>query len=127
MLKLFRKWKYGDSNKEPIYIKSKDKWLYKNRWISNCKAMDILIGKELKYSYTIGANYYTTTSFSEVLVAAAEHPLDIDLVRPAEFSVQELEAITAMRAKKATYFTRKFQKEIEELQDQVKKIQDFRF
>mgnify|MGYP003297490415 CR=1 FL=1 len=127
MLRLFRKMKYGDSSKEPIYIKSKDKWLYKNKWISNYEAIDILTGKELRYSYTIGANYYTTNSFSEVLVAAAKNPLDIDLVIPSEFSIQELEAITAIRAKKATVFTRKFQKQIEELQDQVKKIQDFRF
>lgn len=127
MLRLFRRIKYGDSSKEPIYIKSKDRWLYKNRWIPSHKAIDILTGKKFIYSYTIGPNYYTTNSFSEVLVAAAERPLDIDLVMPNEFSIQELEAITAVRTKKVTFFTRKFQKQIEELQDQVKKLQDFKF
>lgn len=127
MLRLFRRMKYGDSSKEPIYIKSKDKWLYKNRWIPSYEAINILTGKELRYSYTIGANYYTTNSFSEVLVAAAEHPLDINLVISNEFSIQELEVIAAIRTKKATCFTRKFQKEIEELKDQIKKLQDFRF
>ena len=60
MLKLLRKWKYGDSSKKPLYVKSKDRWLYKNKWITPHLVINILTESELRYTYTIGEKYYTS-------------------------------------------------------------------
>ena len=34
MLRLYRKWKYGDTTTNPLYVPKKNKWLYKNKWVT---------------------------------------------------------------------------------------------
>lgn len=127
MLKLFRKWKYGNSSKKPLYIKNKDRWLYKNKWITQHLAINILTESELRYSYTIGEKYYTSSSFSEILDVASKNPLDIKFVNPSEFSVQELRLLANIRTINAKVYTDKFMKEVEKLEEQLNSMNNFRF
>ena len=94
MIRLWRRIKYGDTNKQPKYISKKDKWLYKNKWYTNTAMYKLLGLKEKQYSYELrnkdgNYDYYTTNNFNSVIEAVYPDPFKIRFPHPEEYDANE--------------------------------------
>lgn len=94
MIRLWRRIKYGDTDKQPKYIIKKDKWLYKNKWYTNTAMYKLLGLKEKQYSYELrnedgNYDYYTTNNFNSVIEAVYPDPFKIRFPHPEEYDTNE--------------------------------------
>lgn len=118
MLRLYRKWKYGDTTTNPLYVPKKNKWLYKNKWVTRNTVINQYTMDIPSYSFIKNdGKVCTTSSFDEVIQAAIDNSLR-KFVDIGEFSAQELHVINTI---KGFYSMRIFSNYCQEMEDIAKK------
>lgn len=121
MCKLWNRIVYGNSS-QPKYIRSKNSWLYKNKWVSDSLAYDILADRRLAYSYSLCtgefASFGDVSSFAEIVSLVKAHPTAIQFPDYTQFSTQELAIIAGIQQK----FIDKKREEIVESIEKMKNI-----
>ena len=77
MCRLVNRIKYGKSE-TPKFIPSKNRWLYKNKWIDNDRAYEELSGKQVRYTYELikgnVASFGELDSFDDVVSMMSQYP-----------------------------------------------------
>lgn len=126
MFRLFRKLKYGDTNKTPKYIEKKNKWLYKNIWYTYnklCKKLG-LDNVTVEYSYEVKGkdgyyDLYVTEDFNYIIQKLLEDPFRIRFPHPEEFDKRQNKIITTILYKSVKDYNDRVMKKIGDFQDKV--------
>ena len=126
MCKLVNRIKYGKTDK-PKFIKSKSSWLYKNKWISNDVAYEILSDKTTRYTYElmIGevSSFGELDSFDAIVDLAMRYPTQINFPDLKQFSMQEIDILLGIQKKYVEEQSKKIRKNITEMNEEIEKIQ----
>ena len=125
MCKLVNRIKYGKSDK-PRFIKSKQHWLYKNKWISADRAYDILSDKSTRYTYELLSGDYASfgelDSFDAVVDLASRYPTQVTFPDLTQFSMQEVDIILGIQKNYMREKQNNIMKKMREAEDEIKKI-----
>ena len=126
MCRLVNRIKYGKSDK-PRFIKSKQHWLYRSKWISADKAYDILSDKSTRYTYELlngdYASFGELDSFDAVVDLASRYPTQVTFPDLTQFSMQEVDIILGIQHKYLEEQGAKIRKNIIEANKEIEKIQ----
>lgn len=126
MCKLVNRIKYGKTDK-PKFIKSKSRWLYKNKWINSDVAYGILSEKTTSYTYElmIGevASFGELYSFDEVVDLAMRYPTQAKFPDLKQFSMQEVDILLGIQRRYVEEQGKKIRKSITEMNEEIEKIQ----
>lgn len=122
MIRLWRRIKYGDTNKQPKYIIKKDKWLYKNKWYTNIAMYKLLDLKEKQYSYELrnkdgNYDYYTTNNFNSVIEAVYPDPFKIRFPHPEEYDTNENRILNTLIYNALKDYSNEVKEQISKFQD----------
>ena len=112
---------------KPKFIKSKSRWLYKNKWISNNVAYEILSAKTTRYTYElmIGevSSFGELDSFDAIVDLAMRYPTQINFPDLKQFSMQEVDILLGIQKKYVEEQSKKIRKSITEMNEEIEKIQ----
>ena len=126
MCRLVNRIRYGKSDK-PRFIKSKQHWLYRSKWISADKAYDILSDKSTRYTYELlngdYASFGELDSFDAVVDLASRYPTQVTFPDLTQFSMQEVDIILGIQHKYLEEQGAKIRKNIIEANKEIEKIQ----
>lgn len=122
MIRLWRRIKYGDTNKYPKYISKKDKWLYKNKWYTNVAMYKLLGLKEKQYSYELrnkdgNYDYYTTNNFNSVIEVVYPDPFKIRFPHPEEYDANENRILNTLIYNALKEYSNEVKEHISKFQD----------
>lgn len=125
MCRLVNRIKYGKSDK-PRFIKSKQHWLYRSKWISADKAYDILSDKSTRYTYELlngdYASFGELDSFDAVVDLASRYPTQVTFPDLTQFSMQEVDIILGIQHKYLAERQNNILKKMREAEDEIRKI-----
>ena len=124
MCKLWNRIHYGKSN-TPKYIENKNKWLYKNKWIPDGQAYDILSGHKAVYTYALHneftATFGTTDNFNKIVWLVVKYPTRVQFSDISQFNSQQLAIIVGIQQ----FFLKKKQEKIQSaLEDMSEQFED---
>ena len=125
MCKLVNRIKYGKSDK-PRFIKSKQHWLYKSKWITSDRAYDILSNKTTKYTYELLRGEYASfgelDSFDAVVDLVAKYPTQVTFSDLSQFSMQEVDVILGIQQEYVRNRQDNIMKKMREAEEEIAKI-----
>lgn len=125
MCKLVNRIKYGKSNK-PKFIKSKQHWLYKSKWITSNRAYDILSDKTTRYTYELLHGNYASfgelDSFDAVVDLVAKYPTQVTFPDLSQFSMQEVDVILGIQKRYIQDKKESLLSKVREAEEEIRKI-----
>ena len=125
MCRLVNRIRYGKSDK-PRFIKSKQHWLYKSKWITSDRAYDILSHKTTKYTYELLRGEYASfgelDSFDAVVDLVAKYPTQVTFSDLSQFSMQEVDVILGIQKEYVKNRQDNIMKKMREAEEEIAKI-----
>ena len=125
MCRLVNRIKYGKSDK-PRFIKLRQHWLYRNKWIDSDKAYDILSDKSTRYTYELlngdYASFGELDSFDAVVDLASRYPTQVTFPDLSQFSMQEVDIILGIQKNYMKEKQNNIMKKMREAEDEIRKI-----
>ena len=125
MCRLVNRIRYGKSDR-PRFIKSKQHWLYKSKWITSDRAYDILSHKTTKYTYELLRGEYASfgelDSFDAVVDLVAKYPTQVTFSDLSQFSMQEVDVILGIQKEYVKNRQDNIMKKMREAEEEIAKI-----
>lgn len=126
MCKLLNRVVYGKSE-TPKFIPSKNRWLYKNKWVDSERAYEELSGKRVRYTYELikgnVASFGELDSFDDVVSMMSQYPTYITFPDLTQFSMQEVDVLLGIQHKYIEEQGKKIRKTIYESNKEIDRIQ----
>ena len=126
MCKLVNRIRYGKSNK-PRFIKSRQQWLHKGKWVDSDYAYRTLSGTQARYTYELMTGEYASfgelDSFDAVVDLASRYPTQAKFPDLTQFSMQEVDIILGIQHNYIKEQGEKIRKNIVEANKEIEKIQ----
>lgn len=125
MCRLVNRIKYGKSDK-PRFIKSKQHWLYKGKWIDSDYAYRTLSGTQVRYTYELlngdYASFGELDSFDAVVDLASRYPTQVTFPDLTQFSMQEVDIILGIQKNYMKEKQNNIMKKMREAEEEIAKI-----